>query len=287
MSQRINVENSMYSVNIVIWHIFCLFKYAVEQIRRGGDKLELQIKGKVAIVTGAGRGIGRACALALAREGASLGINDLDQKAGQSVKHEVEAMEANAIFVQGNVSEERDIRSLFQAVYKRFGRIDILINNAGISPKLPFYEITPDQFDEVLGTNLKSNFICSKEAFRYMKGNGWGRIVNLSSLAGLFGGINSAAHYSASKAGIIGLTKTLAKQMGQFNITVNCVAPGRIDTAMTRMLSEEQLNQVIERIPLKRLGTVEEVANVIVFLASEGGSYITGACIEILGGYTG
>ena len=120
-----------------------------------------------------------------------------------------------------------------------------------------------------------------------MKDNGWGRIVSLSSLAGLHGGINSAAHYSASKAGIIGLTKTLAKQLGAYNITVNCVAPGRIDTAMTRMLSQEQLEEVLQRIPLKRLGTVKEVAEVIVFLASEGGAYITGTCVEILGGYIG
>lgn len=249
--------------------------------------MDLKIKGKIAIVTGSGKGIGRACALQLAREGANVVISDIDDEAGAKTCEDIEALGVGALYVHCNVSDEADVKKLFKAAYSKFGRIDILINNAGISPKLPFYEITEEQFRNVLDINLKSNFMCSKEAFEYMKDNGWGRIVSLSSLAGLHGGINSAAHYSASKAGIIGLTKTLAKQVGKYNITVNCVAPGRIDTAMTRMLSEENLKEVIDRIPVKRLGTVEEVANVIVFLASEGGSYITGTCVEILGGYTG
>lgn len=249
--------------------------------------MDLKIKGKIAIVTGSGKGIGRACALQLAREGANVVISDIDDEAGAKTCDDIEALGVGALYVHCNVSDEADVKKLFKAAYSKFGRIDILINNAGISPKLPFYEITEEQFRNVLDINLKSNFMCSKEAFEYMKDNGWGRIVSLSSLAGLHGGINSAAHYSASKAGIIGLTKTLAKQVGKYNITVNCVAPGRIDTAMTRMLSEEKLKEVIDRIPVKRLGTVEEVANVIVFLASEGGSYITGTCVEILGGYTG
>lgn len=249
--------------------------------------MELHIEKKVAVITGAGKGIGKACALAFAREGVNLGLNDLDEYAGMALVEEVKEYGVDAIFIKGDVSQEEDMKTLFKNVHEKFSHIDILINNAGISPKLPFYEITADQFSQVLEINLKSNFICTKEAFSYMKANGWGRIVNLSSLAGVYGGINSAAHYSSSKAGIIGLTKTLAKQMGKYNITVNCVAPGRIDTAMTRMLTKEQLDEVLERIPLKRLGTVEEVAGVIVFLASEAGSYITGTCVEILGGYTG
>ena len=249
--------------------------------------MELHIEKKVAIITGAGRGIGKACAQAFAKEGVNLGLNDLDEYAGLALVEEVKEYGVDAVFIKGDVSQEEDMKTLFKKVHDEFGHIDILINNAGISPKLPFYEITSDQFSQVLETNLKSDFICTKEAFSYMKTNGWGRIVNLSSLAGIYGGINSAVHYSASKAGIIGLTKTLAKQMGQYNITVNCVAPGRIDTEMTRMLTKEQLGEVLERIPLKRLGTVEEVAGVIVFLASEPGSYITGTCVEILGGYTG
>lgn len=250
-------------------------------------EMDLKIKGKSAVVTGGGKGIGRACALALAKEGVNVCINDLDAETGNETLADIQALGVKGTFVKGNVTSEADIKRLFQTANEELGAIDILINNAGISPKLPFYEITPDMWEQVLNTNLKSNFMCSKEAFSYMKEQGWGRIVSLSSLAGVHGGINSAAHYSASKAGIIGLTKTLAKQVGKYNITVNCVAPGRIDTAMTRMLSKEKLDEVLARIPLKRLGTVEEVAEVITFLASEGSSYITGTCVEILGGYTG
>jgi len=249
--------------------------------------MDLGINRKVAIVTGAGIGIGKATAIALAKEGANVVVNDINEKAGEETMKAIREFGGRAIFVKGDVSKEDNVKELFHISFEEFDSIDILVNNAGISPKLPFYEITPEDFDMVINTNLKSNFMCSLEAYRYMKDNGWGRIVNLSSLAGLHGGINSSAHYSASKAGIIGLTKTLAKQLGQNNITVNSVAPGRIDTAMTRMLSKEQLELAISKIPLKRLGTVEEVANVIVFLASEGGSYITGTCVEILGGYVG
>lgn len=249
--------------------------------------MELGIKGKVAIVTGSAKGIGRACAVAFAKEGANVCINDVDVQEGTKVADEVRSYGVDSIFIKCDVTSEVDIKNMFRKTYDHFGHIDILVNNAGISPKLPFYEITASQFDHVISTNLRSNFICSKEVYGYMRENGWGRIVNLSSLAGLHGGINSAVHYSAAKAGIIGITKTLAKNMGMYNITVNCVAPGRIDTAMTKMLSKEQLEVVLDRIPLKRLGTIEEVANVIVFLASEGGSYITGSCVEILGGYTG
>jgi len=249
--------------------------------------MDLKINGKNAIVTGAGKGIGRAAAFALAAEGVNVVINDIDETAGEETAGEIEKMGVKAVFIKGDVSKEADVTDLFSKAIASFKTLDILINNAGISPKLPFYEITAEEFEHVLNTNLKSNFMCSKEAFKYMKDRGWGRIIGLSSLAGLHGGINSAAHYSASKAAIIGLTKTLAKQMGEYNITVNCVAPGRIDTAMTRMLTADQLDHVLSRVPLRRLGTVEEVAAVITFLASAGGSYITGTCVDILGGYIG
>ena len=247
--------------------------------------MDLKVKGKNAIITGAGKGIGKACALAFAAEGINLCLNDLDVASAEETVAEAKAMGVDAFAIGGNVASEADMKAMFKAAFDKFGRIDIVINNAGISPKLPFYEITPEMFSQVLDINLKSTFICCKEAYFYMKDNGWGRIVNLSSLAGLEGGQNSAVHYSASKAGILGLTKTLARQMGQYGITVHCVAPGRIDTAMTRMLSPEKIAAVLERVPLGRLGTVEEVAKVILFLASDGGSYITGTCVEILGGY--
>lgn len=155
--------------------------------------MDLKIKGKIAIVTGSGKGIGRACALQLAREGANVVISDIDDEAGAKTCEDIEALGVGALYVHCNVSDEADVKKLFKAAYSKFGRIDILINNAGISPKLPFYEITEEQFRNVLDINLKSNFMCSKEAFEYMKDNGWGRIVSLSSLAGLHGGINSAS----------------------------------------------------------------------------------------------
>lgn len=249
--------------------------------------MDLGVKGKVAIVTGSGMGIGKATAMALAREGIHVVVNDLNEKTGEETRNQLTEIGVKSIFIQGDVSKEEHVAKIFSKTYDTFGRIDILINNAGISPKLPFYEISADMFDTVIDINLKSNFMCSKEAFKYMRNNNWGRIVSLSSLAGVMGGINSAAHYSASKAAIIGLTKTLAKQVGQYGITVNCVAPGRIKTAMTDMLSEKQKEEALVKIPLRRFGTVDEVAKVITFLASEGGSYITGACVEIFGGYTG
>lgn len=249
--------------------------------------MDLKISERVAVVTGAGKGVGKACAYRLAKEKAAVAVCDIDEESGRETSRAINDAGGTSVFYRCNVSEEQDVKKVFADIFDHFGSIDILINNAGISPKLPYTEITAAQFKEVININLLSCFLCSKEAGEYMKDHHWGRIVNLSSLAGLHGGINSAAHYSSSKAGILGLTKTLAKQLGKYNITVNAVAPGRIDTAMTRMLSESQLKEVVSRIPLARLGTVEEVANVVVFLASEGGSYITGSCVEILGGYTG
>lgn len=249
--------------------------------------MNLGIAGKIAVVTGAGKGIGKATAVQLAEEGAVVVINDLDEVSGKETVSTIIEMGGAGFFSKGDVSEEQYVVDLFNQVYMEYHSVDILINNAGISPKLPFEEISGEMFEKVLEINLKSNFMCSREAYSYMKRNNWGRIVNLSSLAGVMGGINSAAHYSASKAGIIGLTKTLAKQMGAYGITVNSVSPGRIKTAMTDMLSVEKQNEALGKIPLKRFGTTEEVAKVIVFLASEGGSYITGTNVEIFGGYTG
>lgn len=249
--------------------------------------MDLKLQNKVTIITGGGRGIGEACALAFAKEGAVVCINDVERKSAEDTLNKVRALGVNGIFVKGDVSNEEDVKTIFHNVSREFGKIDILVNNAGISPKLPFYEITGEMFEKVQNINLKSSFLCSKEAFFYMKNNGWGRIISISSLAGLYGGINSAVHYAASKAGIIGMTKTLAKQMGKYNITVNCVAPGRIDTSMTNMLTQGQIEEIITKVPLGRLGAVEEVADTIIFLASERSSYITGSCIEVLGGYTG
>lgn len=249
--------------------------------------MDLKIKGKTAIVTGAGRGIGFATAQTLAKEGVNVVVNDLDPALGEQAAKEIQQLGVQSLSIPGNVSKEEDVANLFAQTYRTFGHIDILINNAGISPKQKFEDITPDDWDNVISVNLRSNYLCCHAAIPYLKENGWGRIVSLSSLAGVYGATKSSVHYSATKAGIIGMTKTLSKTLGQYNITVNCVAPGRIDTAMSRALPPEVLADVVRQIPLKRQGTAQEVANVIVFLASEGGSYITGTCVEILGGYIG
>ncbi len=248
--------------------------------------MDLGLKDKVAIITGAGQGIGRDVALLLAAEGANVVINEIDEKSGRDVLKEIEDKTGKkAVLIVGDVSSEEVCNKIVDGALKAFGKLDILINNAGISPKLPFWEITPEQFDKVLAVNTKSAFMLIKAAFEPMRKNGKGSIVSLSSTAGVFGSVNSAAHYSASKGAIFGLTNTMAMQMGPYNINVNCVAPGRIDTAMTKMLTPERLKAVVDRIPLGRLGTTQECANVIVFLASDAASYLSGNCIEITGKY--
>jgi 3-oxoacyl-[acyl-carrier protein] reductase len=248
--------------------------------------MDLGLKGKVAIVTGAGRGIGRAVALTMAEEGVRLVVNKVTEEGGQALLDEIEQRGGQkAVLIIGDVSEEAVANQIVDTAVKEYGKLDILINNAGISPKLPFWEITPEQFDRVMAVNTRSIFLLSKAAFEPMKRNGRGSIVNLSSVAGLYGTVNSAVHYSASKGGILGMTRTLALQMAPYNINVNAVVPGRTDTAMTQMLSPEKIRETVSLIPLGRLGTTQDIANLVVFIASERASYITANWIEITGGW--
>lgn len=249
--------------------------------------MDLKIKGRAAIVTGAGDGIGKATAFSLAREGARVCLVDIDEQKGAAATEELRSICPEAIFITADISNKEAVSDMMARVHRVYGSLDILINNAGISFKVPFEEITPGEFEKVVRVNLLGTFLCAQEAFSYMKAQRWGRIINLSSLAGRYGGINAAAHYSASKAGILGLTMTLAKKMGEYNITVNAVAPGRINTRMTAELPKNKLDEVIQRTPLRRIGTVEEVGDTIAFLASEPAGFITGTCVDILGGYTG
>ena len=248
--------------------------------------MDLGLKGKAAIVTGAGRGIGHAIALTMAEEGAMLVVNKATQEGGQKLLDEIEKKGGQkAVLIVGDVSEEAVANELVATAVKEYGKLDILINNAGISPKLPFWEITPEQFDRVMAVNTRSVFLCSKAAFEPMKQNGKGSIVNISSVAGLYGTVNSAAHYGASKGGILGLTRTMALQMAPYNINVNAVVPGRCDTAMTSMLSPEKIRETVSLVPLGRLGTMQDVANLVTFIASDRASYITANWIEITGGW--
>ena len=248
--------------------------------------MDLGLKGKVAIVTGAGRGIGRAVALTMAEEGVRLVVNKVTEEGAQELLDEIEQKGGQkAVLIIGDVSEEAVANKIVDTAVREYGKLDILINNAGISPKLPFWEITLEQFDHVMAVNTRSIFLMSKAAFEPMKKNGRGSIVNLSSVAGLYGTVNSAVHYSASKGGILGMTRTLALQMAPYNINVNAVVPGRTDTAMTRMLSPEKIKETVSLIPLGRLGTTQDIANLVVFIASERASYITANWIEITGGW--
>ena len=247
--------------------------------------MDLGIRGKIALVTGAGQGIGRATALALAAEGASVCVCDVNEEECRQTAKDIEALGVSALSVKADISKEEDVKNLFAVTAQKLGTVDILINNAGISPKVPFDQIPAEQFVKVMSVNLLGTFLCCQQAFEQMKDKGWGRIVSLSSMAGIFGANKAGVHYSATKGGIISLTKTLAKNMGPYQITVNCVAPGRINTAMTQVLPPDVVEGIRLQIPLRRIGEPEEVASVITFLASEPAGYVTGACVEILGGF--
>ena len=248
--------------------------------------MNLGLENKVAIVTGAGRGIGKSIASSFVEEKVNLILNDIDEEILLATIDEIKGKNKVKIdYVIGDMSEEDVIDQLIDTAKINYEKLDILVNNAGISPKLPFEEITLSEYDRVMNVNLRSVWICCQKAVELMKQQKSGRIINMSSMAGLYGGIKSAAHYSVSKAGILGLTMTIARQLGPYNITTNSLAPGRISTAMTDMLDQTVIDKIISEIPLGRLGTTQEVANCVVFLASEAASYINGQCIEVSGFY--
>jgi len=247
--------------------------------------MDLGIKGKVALVTGGAQGIGRATALALAAEGVNVCVSDVNEDKGRQVAEEIKDFGVQSIFINGDISVESDVKNIFKQMANTIGSVDILINNAAISSKVPFDEVLVKDFERVMQVNLLGTFICSQQAFHYMKDKKWGRIVNLSSMAGRFGANKACVHYASTKGGVIAMTLTLAKKMGPYNITVNCVAPGRIDTELTRALPAAVLSDIIKQIPLDRLGSVEEVASVITFLSSEPASYVSGSCVDIIGAY--
>ena len=239
---------------------------------------------KVALITGSARGIGRAIALRFSEEGASVIICDLDMDGAEEVYNIIKSYGREALVFKADVSDESQVKALFQKVISTYGTLDILVNNAGICKNIPIPEISGDEWDRFLRVNLKSVFLCSKEAFIIMKKKRYGRIINMGSAAGKIGGLVAGAHYSAAKAGVLCLTKSLALQAAEFNITVNAIAPGPIATHMTAEWGEEINRAFREKIPLKRYGTPEEVAEVALFLASDRSSYITGEIIDVNGG---
>ena len=243
-----------------------------------------RLTGKVAVVTGASRGIGRAIALRLAQEGAAVVINyNGSKERAQEVKTEIESAGGTAQIMQCDVADAASCDEMFQTIMKEFGRIDILVNNAGITRDGLLMKMAEEDFDAVIDTNLKGTFHCIRAVSRQMLRQRSGRIINLSSVSGVLGNAGQA-NYSASKAGIIGLTKSAARELASRNINVNAIAPGFVDTDMTITLSDKVKEGAKGQIPLGRFGKPEEIAELALFLSSEKSDYITGQVINIDGG---
>lgn len=240
-------------------------------------------KEKVAVITGASRGIGRSIALALAAEGATIVAVDMDQASTDAVVAELQATGAKALAVVGNVTVSADVERMIDAANEAFGRVDILVNNAGITRDGLLMRMKDDDWDAVLNVNLKGAFLCTRAAFKVMSKQRYGRIINIASIVGQMGNAGQA-NYCASKAGLIGLTKSNAREMAKRNITVNAVAPGFISTAMTDALSDKVRGELTSQIPVDRLGSADDIANAVVFLASEASGYITGHVLAVNGG---
>ncbi|MDN4523454.1 3-oxoacyl-[acyl-carrier-protein] reductase [Fictibacillus fluitans] len=242
------------------------------------------LNGKTALVTGASRGIGRAIALELAKNGAKVAVNYAGSEAkAKEVVEEIIAMGQEAIAVQANVADSESVTGMVKRVIEEFGSLDILVNNAGITKDNLLIRMKEDEWDAVLDTNLKGVFLCTKAVSRQMMKQRKGRIINISSIVGVSGNPGQA-NYVAAKAGVIGLTKTTAKELASRNITVNAVAPGFIDTEMTEVLDENVKGEMLKAIPLARLGSTEDIASLVTFLAGDSSSYITGQTINVDGG---
>ena len=241
-------------------------------------------KNKTVVVTGASRGIGRAIAIAFARQGANLVLNyNSSAKSVEEVLQLIQAEGGNAVAVKADVSKSEEAKNLIQTAVETFGSIDILVNNAGITKDMLLMRMTDEQFEQVIDINLKGTFYCLKYASNYMLKQRSGKIINMASVVGLAGNAGQA-NYAASKAGIIGLTKSAAKELAPRGITVNAIAPGFIQTEMTDSLPDKVKDASIQMIPLKRFGTADEVANAACFLASGAADYITGQVIQVDGG---
>lgn len=242
------------------------------------------LQGKVALVTGASRGIGRAIALELARHGAKIAVNYAGSEAkAKEVVEEIEQMGGEAFMVQANVASSEAVEQMVKEVTERFGRIDILVNNAGITRDNLLMRMKEEEWDDVINTNLKGVFHCTKAVTRPMMKQRFGRIVNIASIVGVSGNPGQA-NYVAAKAGVIGFTKTAAKELASRNITVNAIAPGFITTDMTDRLSEDVRTEMLKQIPLARFGEPEDIAKVVSFLVSDAANYITGQTIHVDGG---
>ena len=240
----------------------------------------MNLTGKVALITGASQGIGRACARKLAERGATVTLVARNQKNLEEVAQEIGS---NARVFPADIADEAQIKSAFQSVISSLGKIDILVNNAGITRDQLLLRMKREVWDAVLSTNLTSAYLCTQQAIGSMLKQRWGRIINITSVFGQMGQAGQA-NYASSKAGLIGFTMAIAREVGSRNITANAVAPGFIETAMTSGLSDDFKQNALKLIPLGRVGTADEVANCVAFLASEEAGYITGHVLNVNGG---
>lgn len=244
----------------------------------------MNLSNRVAIVTGSGRGIGRAIALKLGEVGATVVVNDIgDVSPVEEVAEEIRKMGRGSMAVLADVSQAEDVAKLVETTVSTYGKIDILVNNAGITRDQLTLRMSDNDWDKVLTVNLKSVFLCTRAVLRHMVRQRWGRIISIASIVGLIGNPGQA-NYASAKAGIIGFTKTIAKEVASRGITANAIAPGFIDTPMTQALPEERKQQLASAIPLGYLGTPRDVAEAVAFLASEEARYITGQVLTVDGG---
>lgn len=245
----------------------------------------MDMTGRVALVTGSARGIGREIAIRLAGAGADVAVNDIEA-AGESLENvagEIKALGRKSLAITADVSSPEDVTRLFTTAHEEFGRIDILVNNAGVTRDNLVIRMSDEEWDTVLNIDLKSAFLCSRAVLRYMIRQRWGRIISIASVVGIIGNAGQA-NYAAAKAGIIGLTRSIAKEVGSRGITVNAIAPGYIQTRMTEQLDEKQTQALLSHIPVGSLGTPRDVAEAVAFLASDEARYITGHVLNVDGG---
>lgn len=244
----------------------------------------MDLTGKIALVTGSGRGIGREIAIRLAQAGADVVVNDFgDTAPAEDTVQEIKKLQRQGMVAMGDVSQSADVNRIVDMAVSTYGKLDILVNNAGVTRDQLVLRMSDDDWDKVLSIDLKSAFLCSRAALRHMVRQRWGRIVSISSIVGIIGNAGQA-NYAAAKAGIIGFTRATAKEVASRNITVNAIAPGFIDTAMTRQISEERRQEMAAKIPAGYLGTPRDVAEAVAFLVSEEARYITGHVLTVDGG---